>query len=204
MSVHQRQPQQDVRACHLRAIRESAERSEGHQHRDAARLHLQHSTLGQETAALDNPPLMLVVVQIDRARIHNEEKILEAFSVQGEGWTCHVHPEDACPRGKAHVSAPLDNALFHDWKEAIRKHGPLTLNRIRQVMSDEWNNITSRRTRSRPTTSTVGSLATLMCTRIVLLTLDTSTPRGGTDATGGKCTYSYLLCSSARTRAAQS
>jgi hypothetical protein len=38
------------------------------------------NTLGQETAALDNPPLTLVV---DRATIHSEEKILEAFRERG-------------------------------------------------------------------------------------------------------------------------
>jgi hypothetical protein len=41
--------------------------------------------------------------------------------------------------------SPLDNALFHDWKEAIRKRGPLTLRNIEQVMADEWNNITAKK-----------------------------------------------------------
>ena len=35
--------------------------------------------------------------------------------------------------------SPLDNALFHDWKEAVRKHGPMTLRNMEQVMADEWN-----------------------------------------------------------------
>jgi hypothetical protein len=38
------------------------------------------STLGQETWALDKPPLTLVV---DRARIHNEERVMEAFRERG-------------------------------------------------------------------------------------------------------------------------
>jgi hypothetical protein len=93
------------------------------------------STLGQETAALDDPPLTLVV---DRARIHNEEKILDAFKERGG----HVLTVLKMPPSAAKRLSPLDNALFHDWKEAIRKHGPLTLQNIQQVMSDEWNNIT--------------------------------------------------------------
>jgi hypothetical protein len=95
-----------------------------------------YSTLGQETAALDNPPLTLVV---DRARIHNEEKVLEAFRERGG----HVMSVLKMPTNAAKRMSPLDNALFHDWKEAIRKHGPLTMRNISQVMADEWNNISS-------------------------------------------------------------
>jgi hypothetical protein len=94
-----------------------------------------YNTLGQETAALDKPPLTLVV---DRARIHSEEKLLDAFRERGG----HVMTILKMPTNAAKRMSPLDNALFHDWKEAIRKHGPLTLHSIQQVMSDEWNNIT--------------------------------------------------------------
>lgn len=93
------------------------------------------STLGQETAALDNPPLTLVV---DRARIHHEERIVEAFRERGG----HVMKLLKMPPQAAKRLSPLDNALFHDWKEAIRKRCPLTLRNIQQVMADEWNNIT--------------------------------------------------------------
>jgi len=47
------------------------------------------------------------------------------------------------PPKAAKRMSPLDNALFHDWKEAVRRHGPLTLDNIEQVMADEWNNITA-------------------------------------------------------------
>ena len=93
-----------------------------------------YSTLGQETAALDNPPLTLFV---DKARIHNEDKILEAFKERGG----HVMDIVKLPTNAAKRMSPLDNSLFHDWKEAIRKRCPLTLKTIQQVMSDEWNNI---------------------------------------------------------------
>jgi hypothetical protein len=93
-----------------------------------------YSTLGQETAALDNPPLTLFV---DKACIHSEDNILEAFKERGG----HVMEITKMPTNAAKRVSPLDNALFHDWKEAIRKRCPMTLRTIQQVMSDEWNNI---------------------------------------------------------------
>jgi hypothetical protein len=39
--------------------------------------------------------------------------------------------------------SPLDNSLFHQWKEGIRRHGIVTDRTIRRIMSDEWNKITS-------------------------------------------------------------
>jgi hypothetical protein len=92
------------------------------------------NTLGQETWAFDNPPLTLVV---DRSRIHHEERVMEAFNERGG----HVQQLLKMPATAAKRLSPLDNSLFHDWKEAVRKHGPLTLKNMEQVMSDEWNNI---------------------------------------------------------------
>jgi hypothetical protein len=92
------------------------------------------STLGQETWALDNPPLILVV---DRSRIHHTDRVLEAFSERGG----HVQNVLKMPPNAAKRLSPLDNSLFHDWKEAVRKRCPLTLDNIQQVMADEWNNI---------------------------------------------------------------
>lgn len=95
-----------------------------------------YSTLGQETAALDNPPLLLV---LDKAGIHSEEAILQAFRERGG----HVMELLKMPTQAAKRLSPLDNSLFHDWKEAIRRRCPLTLSSIEQVMADEWNNIPS-------------------------------------------------------------
>ncbi len=95
-----------------------------------------YSTLGQETAALDTPPLTLV---LDRARIHSEERLLEAFAERGG----HVLSLLKMPPMAAKRLSPLDNSLFHDWKEAIRRRCPLTLDSIEQVMADEWNRITA-------------------------------------------------------------
>jgi hypothetical protein len=93
-----------------------------------------YNTLGQETAAIDDPPLLLV---LDKSGIHSEERILEAFRERGG----HVQEVLKTPPMSAKRLSPLDNSLFHDWKEAIRKHGPLTLKNIQQVMADEWNRI---------------------------------------------------------------
>lgn len=95
-----------------------------------------YSTLGQETAALDNPPLTLV---LDKAGIHNEQAIMTAFQERGG----HVMELLKMPTQAAKRLSPLDNSLFHDWKEAIRRRCPLILSSIEQVMADEWNNITS-------------------------------------------------------------
>lgn len=95
------------------------------------------NTLGQETWALDRAPLTLV---IDRSRIHNVDKMIEAFNERGG----HVMNIIMMPPKAAKRLSPLDNALFHDWKQAIRNHGPLTIQTIEQIMADEWNNITEQ------------------------------------------------------------
>jgi hypothetical protein len=43
---------------------------------------------------------------------------------------------------------PLDNALFHVWKDKIRKRVPITEHNIEQLMADEWNNITAKQIKS--------------------------------------------------------
>jgi len=39
----------------------------------------------------------------------------------------------------AHLS--LDNSLFHDWSQRVRKQAPWTNQAIGQVMADEWNKL---------------------------------------------------------------
>lgn len=93
-----------------------------------------HSTLAQEIAALDRYPVFLV---LDRARIHNPQRILEAFhELDGSVKEVVLMPPQAAER-----MSPLDNALFHDWKEGIRKHTPITVTNCQQIMSDEWNKL---------------------------------------------------------------
>ena len=89
---------------------------------------------GQELAALDKPPLTLI---LDRAAIHNKEKLLEAFNQRGG----HVLDIIYMPTQAAKRMSPLDNSLFHIWKERVRKRCPLTKTNIQQIMCDEWNNL---------------------------------------------------------------
>src|SRR4051794_1784824 len=70
-------------------------------------------------------------------QIHSESRVMEAFNERGG----HVQQLVKMPPEAAKRLSPLDNALFHDWKEAVRKRCPLTLRNIQQVMADEWNNI---------------------------------------------------------------
>lgn len=95
-------------------------------------------TLAQAVEGLDRYPLTLV---LDRASIHNEEKMMEAFHDRSSESIKSI--EFMPPMGAKRLS-PLDNSLFHVWKERIRSHGPLTLTNLQQVMCDEWNNIPAR------------------------------------------------------------
>jgi hypothetical protein len=47
------------------------------------------------------------------------------------------------PTQAAKRMSPLDNALFHLWKDKVRQHAPLTDHNIVQIMNDEWNNLPS-------------------------------------------------------------
>jgi transposase len=95
------------------------------------------SSLGDEVAALgiEAPVLML-----DRATIHSETRIKAAFS------QCGVELEDIIkiPTQSAKRLSPLDNALFHDFKEKVRKSCPLSLNMIEQTMITAWKKVTAK------------------------------------------------------------
>jgi hypothetical protein len=94
--------------------------------------------LGPATGALDVSPLTLV---LDRATIHNEEELLQEFRDWGGGNVLEVIK---MPTQGAKRISPLDNSIFHDWKQACRKHAPLTDRNIVQVMADEWNRLVPR------------------------------------------------------------
>jgi hypothetical protein len=94
--------------------------------------------LAQSAGALDRYPLTLVV---DRATIHNTDKMMQAF----HDWGCQELTEIIkMPAMSAKRLSPLDNSLFHDWKERVRKHAPITSENIRRLMSNEWNNLPPR------------------------------------------------------------
>ena len=81
-------------------------------------------------------PITLVV---DRARIHNIDKMMQAFHDGGcqELQTIRLMPPSAAKR-----MSPLDNALFNEWKEKIKKRGALSKQDIVSAMDSEWNKLT--------------------------------------------------------------
>jgi hypothetical protein len=96
-----------------------------------------HSILAQAVAALDRYPLTLVM---DRATIHNPEKVKQAFI---EGGCQDIVDIVLMPTQAAKRMSPLDNALFNTWKTRVRNRGVISSTNIEQVMSDEWNRLSS-------------------------------------------------------------
>lgn len=91
--------------------------------------------LAQQVRALDRYGIILV---LDRASIHNEQEIMQAFLDRGCGEIVEVLK---LPAQSAKRLSPLDNALFHDWKEAVRKMGELTVSNMKQRMNDAWEQL---------------------------------------------------------------
>lgn len=94
--------------------------------------------LAQAIASLDEYPLYLI---LDQSNIHHKEKMIQAFRDR----RC----EDLVdilymPVKSAKRLSPLDNSFFHEWKQRIRKHSPLTKNNIVRIMNDELYNIAPR------------------------------------------------------------
>lgn len=98
--------------------------------------------LAQCCGATNVYPLILV---LDRSRIHNVDQILEAF----HDWGCQelTHVLKMPPQAAKRMS-PLDNSLFHDWKERCRKRERISDRNIEQIMADEWNNTKIKTIRS--------------------------------------------------------
>lgn len=89
--------------------------------------------LAQSVEGLDRYPLLLF---LDRAPIHlNTDSLMQTFHDRSSESIKEIH---LLPPNAAKRVSPLDNALFHDWKEQCRKHTPLTSDNIVQVMSDAW------------------------------------------------------------------
>lgn len=97
--------------------------------------------LAQQFEALNLYPLILVM---DRAPIHTTDLLNELHDR-----SCYAVKEiKLMPAQGAKRMSPLDNSLFHQWKEAIRKHGKITRTNIEQIMADEWNKITTKQIQS--------------------------------------------------------
>ena len=92
--------------------------------------------LAQAAGALDQYPLLLV---LDRATIHNEEKIMQ----ECHDWGCRELVEVIkMPAASAKRLSPLDHSLFNLWRQRVWARDPLTKTNIKQRMSDAWNSIT--------------------------------------------------------------
>ena len=89
--------------------------------------------LAQAVEGLDRYPLTLV---LDRAPIHkNTQQIMEAFHDRGSQAITEIL---LLPPNAAKRLSPLDNSLFHDWKQECRRHCPATRENIEQIMNDAW------------------------------------------------------------------
>lgn len=96
-------------------------------------------TLAQAVEGLDRYPLTLV---LDRAAIHKDtDAIRQAFHDRGSESIKEIL---LMPPNAAKRMSPLDNALFHDWKEECRKRCPVTKRTIERVMADAWNKLPER------------------------------------------------------------
>jgi len=91
--------------------------------------------LARSIAALDKYPLYLLC---DKSSIHNPSKMKESFE---NGLCFEIVDISFLPTKSAKRLSPLDNGLYHSWKEGCRNHFPLTPKNIKQIMSDEWENI---------------------------------------------------------------
>jgi hypothetical protein len=95
--------------------------------------------LAQAVEGLDRYPLTLV---LDRAAIHkNVDALRQAFHDRGSE---SIRDILLMPPNAAKRMSPLDNALFHDWKQRCRKRCPLTKQTIQRVMADAWNKLPAR------------------------------------------------------------
>jgi hypothetical protein len=99
------------------------------------------SVLAQAVGAIDDYPLYLV---LDRACIHKDD-IIQVFHDRGVQDIKYIWK---MPTQAAKRMSPLDNSLFHYWKEKVRKHAPLSSRNIVNAMSNEWNRIPKSKIRS--------------------------------------------------------
>jgi hypothetical protein len=94
-----------------------------------------HSVLAQAVEALDEYGVVLVM---DRASIHNPEEVLQEFQDAGCGIIKEIRLMPAYAGKRLN---PLDNSIFHEWKEAVRAEGPITKQNIVPIMDKKWISI---------------------------------------------------------------
>jgi hypothetical protein len=88
----------------------------------------------QAVGGLNEYPIFLLA---DKASIHKKD-LLQAFHDMG----CQdIKDVWLMPTQAAKRMSPLDNALFHIWKDRVRKHAPLTQDNVIHWMTYEWMNL---------------------------------------------------------------
>jgi hypothetical protein len=85
---------------------------------------------------LDRYPWYIVC---DRSAIHSKEDIIESFR---DGGVHEIVDVLFMPTKAAKRLSPLDNGIFHIWKNNCRQHGKMTKNNIINIMNQEWERIT--------------------------------------------------------------
>lgn len=99
-------------------------------------IHYIETMLAQWVSREDLYPVILIV---DRSRIHNVSKMKQAFHDNGCQELKDIY---LMPASGAKRMSPLDNALFNEWRQAIKKKLPLTKRNIVSAMDSAWNNLT--------------------------------------------------------------
>lgn len=77
----------------------------------------------------------------DRSTIHSKDEIMESFR---DGGVHEIVDVLFMPTKSAKRLSPLDNGIFHIWKERCRSHGLITKSNIISIMSHEWEQITKQ------------------------------------------------------------
>jgi hypothetical protein len=104
----------------------------------ATLINFMRNVLAQAAGALDRYPMLMV---LDRSSIHKVAEIKEVFI----DWGCQSLTEVVLlPAASAKRLSPLDNALFHDFKENVRKMGKIKKSNLQQKMSDAFVNMEPR------------------------------------------------------------
>jgi hypothetical protein len=91
--------------------------------------------LARSISSCDYYPMYLIV---DRSNIHNTSNMMDSLHNSGCFEVVDIKKMDT---KTAKRISPLDNGMFHEWKEKCRKHSPLTKPNIISAMIQEWYNI---------------------------------------------------------------
>jgi hypothetical protein len=92
--------------------------------------------LARSISALDRYPMYLIV---DRARTHNKQQMMEAFH---NGGCFEIVDIVFMPTKAAKRLSPLDNAIWHEWKDKVRQHSPLNSKNMISNMMTAYHSIT--------------------------------------------------------------